>query len=176
MLFGASDMATTKLAGGKRPQVKQADARAFTDEKQERFFAELAATCNVALSCRRAAVSQSTVQRHRASDAGFRARWAAAMKAAYQNLELMMLDRAMNGTTKTVTKADGSKDRTHEYPNAIALTLLRLHRAEGAVTEPEPSAEDVEEIKARIMRRIGRLRDQLIARGELVERSSKEGE
>ncbi|HEV2568687.1 hypothetical protein [Sphingomonas sp.] len=166
-------MAGTTLIGGKQPRVAAARASAFCAKKQDRFFAELAATCNVTLSCRRARVASATVYKHKASDAAFRARWAEAIGAAYQNLELMMLDRAMNGTVKTVTKADGSTDRTHEYPNAIALTLLRLHRDNAAEAEPEVSEEDAEEIRARIMRRIGRLRDQMIARGELVEKPVK---
>jgi hypothetical protein len=148
----------TRLTGGARPQVKRAGARAFCTKKQERFLAELAATCNVALSCRRAKVADSTVRRHRDSDAAFRARWVQAIGAAYQNLELMVLDQAMNGTVKTVTKADGSVDRTHEYPNAIALTLLRLHRENAAEAEPEASEEDADEIRAQLMRRIQRLR------------------
>jgi hypothetical protein len=163
-------MARTTLAGGKKPQVKCASARNFDDAKQARFFAELAATCNVTLAAGRARVAVGTVYKHRAQDASFRARWAEAISGAYQNLEMMMLERAMNGTVKTVTKADGSIDRTHEYPNAIALTLLRLHKDNAAEAEPEASEADAEEIRARILRRIGRLRDQMVARGELVRR------
>ncbi|NNM76663.1 hypothetical protein HJG53_07090 [Sphingomonas sp. ID1715] len=167
-------MPNTQLIGGKRPRVAQARGNSFDAGKQERFFAELAATCNVRLSARRARVAVATVYKHKAQDAAFRARWAEAIGGAYHNLELMMLERAMNGTVKTVTKADGSVDRTHEYPNAIALTLLRLHRDNAAEAEPEVSEADADEIRARIMRRIGRLRDQMIARGELVERAAEE--
>lgn len=158
----------TRLTGGARPQVKRAGTRAFDTSRQERFLIELAATCNVTLAARRARVASATVYKHKAQCAAFRARWAEALQAAYQNLELMMLERAMNGTVKTVTKADGSIDRTHEFPNAIALTLLRLHKDNAADAEPEASAEDADEIRARILRRIGRLRDQMVARGDLV--------
>ena len=101
-------------------------------------------------------VRQTRVEYH----AAFRAAWAEALAEAYRNLELMMLERAMNGTVKTVTRADGSIDRTHEYPNAIALTLLRLHRDSAAAAEEEAEASeaDVEELRARILRRIQRLR------------------
>ena len=163
-------MTDTHLAGGKVPRVVKSRAATFDGAKQARFLAELAATCNVTLAAKRTRVAQNTVYRHRQTDAGFRARWAEALGQAYHNLELMMLERAMNGTVKTVTKADGSIDRTHEYPNAIALTLLRLHRDGAAEAEPDPSDEDADEIRARIMRRIVRLRDQLIAKGELVEK------
>ena len=166
-------MATTRLAGGKQPRVVRTRADSFDAKRQARFLAELAATCNVSLAAKRARVASTTVYTHKARDASFRARWAQAIGSAYQNLELMMLDRAMNGTVKTVTKHDGSVDRTHEYPNAIALTLLRLHKDNAAEAEPEVSEEEVEEARARIMRRIARLRDQMIARGELVERPAE---
>ena len=151
-------MASTQLTGGKRPRVVKARPNVFDAKKQDRFFAELAATCNVRLSAKAARVGVATVYKHKAQDAAFRARWAEAIGGAYHNLELMMLDRAMNGTVKTVTKADGSIDRTHEFPNAIALTLLRLHRDAAAEAEPDVSEEEAEEIRARIMRRIQRLR------------------
>ena len=153
-------MAERQLTGGKRPRVVEARANTFTPAKQGRFLETLGATCNVALSCREAEVSESTVRRHYATDAGFRAGWDEAVASAYRNLELMLLDRSLNGTTKTVTKADGSVDRTHEYPNTIALTLLRLHRDKALPEEPEGQEEDIEEVRARILRRIQRLRTQ----------------
>jgi hypothetical protein len=151
-------MRSTQLAGGKVPRVVSARANAFDRTKQERFLAELAATCNITLAAKRAKVSTSTVDRHRKSNAAFRAGWAEAIRQAYRNLELMMLERAMNGTVKTVTKADGSVDRTHEYPNAIALTLLRLHKDAAVEAEAEVDEEDADEIRARLARRIDRLR------------------
>lgn len=154
-------MAKTELTGGKVPRMRRAGGRAFDAAKQARFLAELAATCNVSLAAERAGISSACIYAHRARDAGFRAAWADALADAYRNLELAMLERAMNGTVKTVTRADGSIDRTHEYPNAIALTLLRLHRDSAAETEEADAMneEDVAELRARIMRRIQRLRD-----------------
>ncbi len=153
-------MSKTQLAGGKVPRVVSARASAFDAKKQAVFLAELAATCNVTLAAERAKVALGTVYKHRQANAAFRARWAEALKQAYHNLELMMLDRSMNGTVKTVTKADGSVDRTHEFPNAIALTLLRLHRDAVAETEAADAVgeDDAEELRAKIMRRIQRLR------------------
>lgn len=148
-----------QVAGGKTPRVVTARANAFTAEKKARFLDMLAATCNVAMSCRETGTADSTVRRHYAEDAGFRAGWDEAVRSGYRNLELRLLERALNGTVKTVTKHDGSVDRTHEYPNALALTLLRLHRDKADVDEPEAEEEDIEEVRARILRRIERLRD-----------------
>ena len=153
-------MAKTELAGGKVPRLRRARKSAFDAAKQAAFLRELAATCNVTLAAERAGAAIGTVYDHKAKDAAFRAAWAEALAEAYRNLELMMLERAMNGTVKTVTRADGSVDRTHEYPHAIALTLLRLHRDSAAAAEEEAEASeaDVEELRARILRRIQRLR------------------
>lgn len=149
--------ADRQLTGGKQPRVVKARASAFDETKRARFLEALAATCNVALSCREARVGETTVRRHYATDAGFRASWDGAVASAYQNLELALLERSLNGKTKTVTKADGSTDRTHEYPNALALTLLRLHRDKAAASDIEEEEEDIEDVRARILRRIERL-------------------
>lgn len=151
-------MAGRTLTGGKVPRVTRARKGAFDAAKQDAFLTELAATCNVSLAAARAGVTTGCVYEHKARDAAFRARWADALAEAYRNLELMMLERAMNGTVKTVTKHDGTIDRTHEYPNAIALTLLRLHRDSAAAAGDVPDEEDAEALRAEIARRIQRLR------------------
>ena len=84
-------MPSTQLAGGKVPRVVKARAGAFDAKKQARFFAALAATCNVSLAARRARVSSDTVYEHMRKNAAFRARWAEALGEAFRNLELMML-------------------------------------------------------------------------------------
>ena len=150
-----------QLRGGKRPQLIKPRRDRFTAAKQDKFFEVLTATCNVAAACRAAKVSRSTVDRHRQQSAAFRARWAAAVREAYAALELMLIERSMNGTVKTVTKADGSKETIHEYPNALALQLLRLHRATAAEAEAEHEEEDVEEVRRRLDRRLERLRIRL---------------
>lgn len=148
------------LAGGRRPQFKN-KKNSFTLAKQEIFFAELAATCNVTASARKAGVSKQTVYAHRRASAGFRARWALAVREAYANLELAMLERALNGTVKTVTRADGSVDKTHEYPNAVALTLLRRHQELAAEVGTEHDPANVEELRERLANKIERLRKRL---------------
>lgn len=150
-------MSESIIAGGKKPQVRRATRASFTLKRQERFLAELAATCNVKRAAKRAGVSDNTVYRHRRQSAAFRAGWAEALKEAYANLELAMLERSLNGTVKTVRRAGKIVDKTHEYPNAIALTLLRLHR-EHAMPETEASPEAADELRERIFRRVEKLR------------------
>lgn len=147
------------LVHDKRPLLRKPKRNSFTAAKQDKFFAELAATCNVNAACRKARVSKPTVYRHRRMSAEFRARWREAVSESYAALELMMLERAMNGTVRTVTGADGSVEKkVHDYPNAVALTLLRMHRDTVAEAEAEHDRDDVDEVRERIARRIARLR------------------
>jgi hypothetical protein len=148
---------------GGTPQLRRAPrGRArFTLAKQKIFFAELAATCNVSAACRKAKIGTHCVYQHRRKSAEFRARWAEAVREAYARLELMMLDRAMNGTVRTRTRADGSVETMHEYPNHIALQLLRLHRDTAAEAEEVHDADKIAEVRERILNRLGRLRRQI---------------
>jgi hypothetical protein len=146
-----------ELRGGSRPRMTRAGRRSFTLARQERFLGALAATCNVAAACRSARVGRTTVDTHRRKNAAFRARWAEAVSDAYGRLELVMLERMMNGTVTTRTRADGSVDKVHQYPNAIALQLLRLHRAGAAEAAVEHDPVDIEEVRERLLRRIERL-------------------
>lgn len=150
-----------QLAGGKVPRLRKPDRRRFTAAKQDKFFATLASSCNVLAACRAARVCANTVYKHRNKDARFRARWAEALREAYARLELMMLERMMNGTVTTRTKADGAVETTHQYPNAIALQLLRMHRAAASEAEVEHDEQDVEEVRERLVRRIERLKKRM---------------
>ena len=79
--------------------------------------------------------------------------------AAYQKLELVLLERALNGTEKVVIKTDGREERMRKYPNAIALTLLRMHRDTAAEAQTEVPEEDAEEIRERLLEKLQRLRN-----------------
>lgn len=141
----------------RRPQLRKAQTR-FTLARQETFFATLAAGCNVTRACRAARISRDCVYKWRIKSAAFRARWAEAVREGYARLELMMLERALNGTVRTLIRADGSKETVHDYPNAIALQLLRLHRQSATEAGIEHEPEDIETVRDRIARKIERLR------------------
>jgi hypothetical protein len=170
-----------RRGSGGRPQLRKAPRRArFTLAKQERFFAALTATCNVAAACRAARISTRCVYHHRIKSAAFRARWAVAIREAYVGLELMMLERAMNGTVKTITRPDGGVQTVHEYPNNVAMLLLKLHRDTASAAEQEHDPEDVDEVRARIAKKIDRLRqrierEQAQGRGDAVFRIPEAG-
>ncbi len=148
------------LVGGKKPQIRKKKG-GWTPAKQRAFIDELGATCNISAALRKVRMSDSGLRALRRRSAEFRALWAEALREGYARLELVMLERMMNGTVKTVTRADGSVDKTHEYPNHIALQLLRLHKSNVAEAEAEHDPEEIEAARERILRKLAAVRKRL---------------
>jgi len=146
------------LVAAKKPQLKKRAKRDWSKAKAERFLKVLAETCNVSEACRRSKVPMTVVYRRRKMDAAFRAEWVETIGDAYRRLELVLLERAFNGTERVVTRRDGSEERMREYPNHIAIKLLQMHRETAIEAESEHSDEDVEEIRERLVRKLQRLK------------------
>lgn len=151
------------LRAGANPKVEKANKRDWTKDKEEIYVNALAETCNFTAAASAAGVSTSSAWRRRNTNAAFRAGCRDAVAAGYQRLELALLDRALNGSEKIVTRKDGSEERVREYPNAVALTLLRLHRetADEVVNEAEQT--DIEEVRERLFNKLQRLRKRIQA-------------
>ena len=152
---GKKDMT---LVAAAQPQLKKRAKRDWSQEKAGRFLCVLAETCNVSEACRRSGVPMTVAYRRRKMDAKFRAAWREAIAVAYSRLELVLLDRAFNGTEKVMTRADGSEERMREYPNHIALRLLQMHRETATKADHELPEEDVSEIRERLVRKLQRMR------------------
>ena len=146
------------LVAARKPQFKQRAKRDWSKEKAAKFLGVLAATCNVSEACRQTGISMTVVYRRRKMDAKFRTAWNETLSGAYLRLELVLLDRAFNGTEKVMTRHDGSEDRMREYPNHIALRLLQMHRETVIETEHEMADEDVNEIRERLVRKLQRMK------------------
>jgi hypothetical protein len=153
------------LVGTKKPQLRKASPRSWTMAKQREFLSVLAETCNVTEASRRAGVPTTMVYRRRKADGAFRAGWLEAISTAYQRLELVLLDRAFNGTEKVVKRRDGSEERMLEYSNQLGLTLLKMHRDTAVEAAPENEPENIEEIRERLFNKLERLRKREEARG-----------
>lgn len=147
------------LAAGARPQIKPASRASWTKAKEAAFLTALAETCNATQAAREAGVSISQAYKRRAADARFRAAWLEAIATAYRRLELVLLDRAFNGTEKLVKRKDGSEERMREYSDRLALSLLKLHRESAVEAEIELPPDDIDEIKARLVRKLQRLKE-----------------
>lgn len=151
------------IAGGAMPRLRKPRARDWTKAKEETFLTTLAETCNVTVAAKAAGVSVSAAYARRKKVAAFRAGWAEAIAMAYQRLELVMLDRALNGTEKIVVRKDGSEERMREYPNQVALHLLKMHRDSAMETIEEPAEADIEEVRQRLFDKLQRLRKRMSA-------------
>ena len=99
--------------------------------------------------------------RRRKSDAAFRAGWLEAVRTAYQRLELVLLERAFNGTEKIVRRRDGSEERMREYSNQLGLALLKLHRATAVEADREVQPEEIDESRARLVKKMLRLKKRI---------------
>ncbi|MBA4748968.1 MAG: hypothetical protein H2056_09680 [Sphingopyxis sp.] len=103
-----------------------AQAKGASAANRANFLAELARTANVTAAAKAGAMSTTAVYRLRASDAGFRAKWHAALCEGYARLETMMLEEALTrasaATSEGMLKARAQKHR-------LQLALLTAHRA-----------------------------------------------
>lgn len=157
------------LAGGRKPQQRKANRQSWSEKKATEFLSVLAETCNVTEACRQSGVSSAVAYRRRKSDAGFRAGWAEALATAYRRLELVLLERAFNGTEKVVKRRDGSEEKVREYSDTLGLNLLKLHHASAAHADAEMSPADVDELRERVLVKLKRLKarhDQSLAKVE----------
>lgn len=152
---GASELV---LVGGGKAQLRKRSKRDWTKAKQDKFLSALAETCNVTCAARDAGVSVSAAYRRRKLDAGFRGAWLEAVGTAYQRLEMVLLERAFAGTEKLVRRKDGSEERMVEYPNQLALALLKMHRDTAVEANAEFAPADVDEVRQRLLGKLERLR------------------
>ena len=155
-----------RVVGNTKPKVRKPRRNEWTRAKERTFFTALAETCNVKLAAETAGMSVAGAYWRRKRDAAFRAGWAEAIGAAYQRLELVMLDRALNGTEKVVVRKDGSEERMREYPNQIAMHLLKMHRDSAMQAIEEPDEADVADVRARLVEKLERLRRRFEAEDE----------
>ena len=168
------------LVAARKPQLRKKAARDWSREKARDFLSVLADTCNVSEACRRSGVPMTVAYRRRKMDAAFRAAWMEAIGMAYSRLELVLLDRAFNGTEKVITRRDGSEVRMLEYPNQLGLKLLTMHRETAIEAESEMPSEDVDEIRERLVQKLQRLKkrdeEQEARRAELRGNAPRDGD
>ena len=154
------------LIGGRKPQLRRATKHSWTKAKKELFLSVLAETCNVTRACAAADVSVTHVYRKKKSDAAFRANWLAAISTAYTRLELVLLERAFDGVEKLISVRGGEPRVMREYSNQLGMALLKMHRDSASEAEFEPDAQDIEEVRDRLIRKLQRLKERDAGRQE----------
>ena len=146
-------------------RLRKPSPKAWTREKEARFLTGLSETCNVKLAAQEAGVSPQHAYVRRKSNAAFRASWLEAIAVAYSRLELILLDRVLNGTERIIQRRDGSEERMVDYSNQVALTLLKMHRETAIEADSELPLEEIEELREKISKKLDRLRQQEDERG-----------
>jgi hypothetical protein len=146
------------LVAGDKPQMRQCTARSWNANKEKVFLTVLAETCNVTRACEAAGVGVTSAYRRKKEHAAFRAAWLAAVSMAYQQLELVLLERAFVGTEKTVSVRGGEPKVMREYSDRLGLSLLKMHRDTATDAEFELPADEVEEVRARLIRKLQRMK------------------
>lgn len=135
-------------------QVRRKKIGCWDNARRELFLDTLAATANVLEACRVVQMTPTGAYQLRLRDPEFRAQWKAALKEAYQQLELTLLDRSINGRERPVFYAGELVGKIHDYPDGLAMKLLAHHRAVGrTIDSTGPSAEAVAEAQARVLAR-----------------------
>ena len=147
-----------ELVGGDNPKLRPWRKSDWTASKAKEFVSILAETCNVSEACRQSGVPMTVAYRRRKSDAAFRASWLEAIAVAYQRLELVLLNRAFNGTEKLIKRRDGSEEVMMEYSNSLGLSLLKLHRDSAVEADTEFEPDDINELRARLIDKLERMR------------------
>lgn len=142
-----------------QPQRRSGRKSDWSEAKADKFIEVLSNSCNVSLAARSINRSISNVYAKRSTDAKFRAGWDQALAIGYARLEMMMLERALHGVEKTVLLKGGETKVMREYSDRVALALLRLHRENAAAADEAVGDEDYQEACARIIERLGRLRE-----------------
>ena len=140
------------------PQRRTGRPSDWTKAMADAFIETLADTCNVTLAAASIKRSLGNVYKWKAKDASFRAAWDRALAMGYSRLELMLLERALHGVEKVIVARDGTSTTMRDYPDRVALTLLRMHRAEVSEQEATVDSQEITEARERIMARIERLR------------------
>ncbi|QJU57533.1 hypothetical protein HL653_06780 [Sphingomonas sp. AP4-R1] len=137
----------------------------WTARREAIFLETLSETVNVREAARVSGLSPANVYKRRAASDAFRAAWAAALREGYVRLETMLLERALNGVRSDVWHGGKCVGSRHEFSDALALALLRQHRAgvmgagaTGVPILPPTEAETGEALAARLAdmnRRLG---------------------
>ena len=140
------------------PQQRTGRKSDWTKAKADAFIQVLADTCNVTLAAKAIERSVANIYKQRSKDATFRSQWDQALAVGYSRLELMLLERALHGVEKTVVARDGTTSVMREYPDRVALTLLRMHRETATMAELDMGPDEYREVCDRIVTRLRRLK------------------
>lgn len=157
------------VEGKQRLKRRRPSSQTITPEQIETFFLALTETCNVVRSAKEAGFSACWAYRRRRFDAAFRNGWLIAVREGYARLELILLERAIEGTPKLVRSARGSDRIMREYSTPLAVALLKRHADTADSGAFEPSDDELREVRERILDKLERLKEREEAKTGAIE-------
>ena len=142
-----------------------ANAGRITAKRRRRFLETLSETANISQAARAAGISRSVVYRLRSQSNAFRAAWDEAMDQALDEIEAMLMERAVQGVDRPVFFGGKTCGTIRHYSDALAMFLLRGRRPEvyGKVVGADTMAEDASKAREAVHDRLSRMADRFIA-------------
>ena len=151
-------------------QIKKTKANGWTKARRNAFLTELAMSCNVRRAHVAAEMAQGSAYRLRRRDPLFAKQWQDALELGYERLELALVRRALEAVDELTVDED--REPVEKMPVALAITLLRQHRASvergaaiGRRSQPREVATQ-EDTDAVLIKRIGMVMRQRALRAE----------
>jgi hypothetical protein len=141
-----------------KPQIRKRTRGSWTVNKEDQFLLELGMTCNVTASARVVRMSARSAYHRRAKHPSFRAAWAIAVNEGYERLELCLLERAIGGKRKPVWYLGKRVGSVRDYPDSVALGLLKHHRTLAKAAAPAMSADEIDEERSKLLKRLKLIR------------------
>jgi len=146
---------------GPRAQVRRVRRDGWTPARKAKFVEVLAETANVTLAAETAGVSKMSAYRLRNRSTAFEKAWQEALKIGIAQLEMMVLERALNGTEKDIPLRNGKVKTVRVFSERMIIHLLKAHKPEVYGVAPfrarfqtevtPPPVMDTAEARARIM-------------------------
>lgn len=102
----------------------------FTGEIQDKFFAQLALTCNITQSALSVGISRRHVHKLRRDNKEFAKRWEDALEQGTDALEAEARRRAIEGFKRPIFFQGKQVGSETLYSDPLMITLLKAHRPE----------------------------------------------
>lgn len=150
-----------------KPQLRKERSDAFTSDRQDRFFARLADTCNVSDAASHVGSSRQTVWKWRRKDPEFARRYALVLADAHADLQMRLIAMVRDGVTGEQWEETGDDGVVRlryrrDVPGQIRM-LLQAHeaaqRVDDAPAEPERAPrETMDELIERLRERLAEIK------------------
>jgi hypothetical protein len=144
--------------------VKAVRSPQWNETRRAIFLEALAASSNVAASERKAKMPRRSSYRERVRSPEFRTAWQVALEAGYARLEMEMLERALKGIVKRVTKSGDGSEMT-EYSDRTGMMLLVVHQKAVMAARQGTAVREGDTAKAQLARKLADMHDRLSGEG-----------